>query len=138
MTVHIDSDRRLLRAVLAGTFDPEDAERTFVEVLDAVALRKSHVVLIDGRQLAGEPDVIHRFLYGEFAALTAKRYVLARRIPDAAQFAYVLQEPVLDPMRFGEAVALHWGMNVKAFENPEVAMEWLGMGAGSGMLSGRA
>jgi hypothetical protein len=125
MTVSVQTERGLLRATLSGEFEPADAERTFVEVLDAVASRKIDKVLIDGRGLSGEPDVIHRFLYGEFAALTAERYVLARRIPRAAQLAYVLLQPVLDPLRFGESVALHWGMWVKAFDDLGEAQAWL-------------
>ena len=125
MAVRMQADSGVLRAVLTGEFDPQDAERTFVEVLDSVALKKADRILIDGRELLGEPDVIHRFLYGEFAALTAERYVIARRIRAGTRFAYVLQEPVLDPLRFGEAVAQHRGMQVKVFDDPAEAMTWL-------------
>src|SRR5262245_36109905 len=44
----------------------------------------------------------------------------------AAQFAYVLQAPVLDPQRLGEIVAVNRGMWVKAFDNLADALGWLG------------
>ena len=131
MTIRVQVDSGALRAVLTGEFDPQDAEKTFVEILDTAALKKVDKVLIDGRELLGEPDVIHRFLYGEFAALTAERYVVARRIRGTAQFAYVLTEPVLDPLRFGEAVAQHRGMQVKAFDDIDEALAWLASEPGS-------
>jgi hypothetical protein len=135
MTVRMQADSGVLRAVLTGEFDPQDAEKTFVEILDAAALKKIDKVLIDGRELLGEPDVIHRFLYGEFAALTAERYVVARRLRGSAQFAYVLTEPVLDPLRFGEAVAQHRGMQVKAFDDIDAALAWLSSEPGSEVLA---
>jgi hypothetical protein len=42
-------------------------------------------------------------------------------------FAYVLKEPVLDPQRFGQTVAVNRGMNVKTFDNVEQARTWLGL-----------
>ncbi len=43
----------------------------------------------------------------------------------ASAFAHVLKEPVLDPQRFGETVALNRGMNVRTFDNLEDALAWL-------------
>lgn len=47
------------------------------------------------------------------------------RMGRAAQFAYVIHEPLRDPGRYGETVAVNRGMNVKTFETPEEALEWL-------------
>jgi hypothetical protein len=125
MTLRISAGSGLLRVVATGEFSLAEAERTFLEMLDAVAKHKKEKILFDGRQLTGDPNIIQRFLYGEFAASTVARYVIERRIPRAPQFAYVLQEPVLDPRRFGETVAVTRGMWVKAFDNLEDALEWL-------------
>jgi hypothetical protein len=65
------------------------------------------------------------FYYGEFAAPSVVKFV-ARGVP-AARFAYVLEVPVLDPMRFGETVAVNRGMTVKTFDNPDDALGWLGI-----------
>ena len=73
--------------------------------------------------MSGEPLTIERFLYGEFVAEAVKKLGV-EAIP---VFAYVLHEPVLDPMRFGETVALNRGMNLKVFDDYDSALEWLGV-----------
>jgi hypothetical protein len=125
MTLIINAGSGLLRVIAAGEFSLAEAERTFIEMLDAVAQHKTEKILFDGRQLTGDPNIIQRFLYGEFAARTVERYISEGSVPPASQFAYVLQEPVLDPRRFGESVAANRGMWVKAFDNLEDALGWL-------------
>ena len=68
---------------------------------------------------------MERFYYGEFAAQT----VVAQGLSASTRFAYVLREPVLDPRRFGETVAVNRGMNAKAFDSREDAFHWLGIAA---------
>ena len=46
-------------------------------------------------------------------------------VSPATRFAYVLEEPMLDPDRFGETVAVNRGMIVRAFDNLEAARAWL-------------
>jgi hypothetical protein len=125
MILRICAGSGLLRVIATGEFSLEEAKRTFLEILDAVARHKTEKILLDGRELTGEPDTIHRFLYGEFVARAVTRDITERRIPHILQFAYVLQEPVLDPQRFGETVAVNRGMWVKALDNLEDALEWL-------------
>jgi hypothetical protein len=125
MAVKTFAGSGLLRVIAVGEFSLAEAERTFLEVLDAVARHKSEKILLDGRELKGDPSVIQRFVYGEFAAHAVSRYTRERGVPPDPQFAYVLQEPVLDPQRFGETVAANRGMWVKAFDNLEDALEWL-------------
>ena len=125
MTLRIDAGSSLLRVIAIGEFSLAEAERTFIEMLDAVVQHKKEKILFDGRQLTGDPNLIQRFLYGEFAARTVARYIIKGGVPRAPQFAYVLREPVLDPRRFGETVAVTRGMWVKAFDNLEDALGWL-------------
>src|SRR4249920_3301410 len=105
MILRISAESGLLRVIAIGEFSSEEAERTFLEILDAVALHKTEKILFDGRELKGEPETIERFLYGKFVASAVVRDIRERFLPFAPQFAYVLQEPVLDPQRFGETVA---------------------------------
>jgi hypothetical protein len=51
-----------------GEFSLQEAERTFLEMLEAVARYKVEKVFFDGRELTGDPKTMERFLYGEFAA----------------------------------------------------------------------
>ena len=121
--MHFESG--LLNVVIRGEFSLEEAERAFLEMLGAVEQYRAEKVLIDGRNLKGEPEFIERFYYGKFAAQETLRLVNEHRVPRAPQFAYVANEPLLDPRRFGETVAVNRGMCVKAFETPEEAFEWL-------------
>ena len=128
MSMNIETYPELdfLRVNAMGTFSLEESMRTFLEMLEAVARHKVEKVLFDGRGLTGELEVMERFYYGEFVAQAVMRFA-ARSASPAPRFAYVLKEPVLDPRRFGETVATNRGMNVKAFDNLEDALEWLEM-----------
>src|SRR5262245_35348563 len=114
-----------LRVIVTGKFSLAEAQRTFLEMLEAVVRHHTAKVLCDGRALQGEPSTIQRFFYGEFAAAAVARYHSEHGLSPDAQFAYVLHEPVLDPQRFGETVAVNRGMWVKTFDNPEAALGWL-------------
>jgi hypothetical protein len=125
LSLRICAGSGLLRVIATGEFSLEEAERTFLEILAAVARHKAKKILLDGRAVRGEPKSIQRFLYGDFVAHAFMSYMMERPVPPAPQFAYVLQEPVLDPQRFGETVAVNRGMWVKVFDNLEDALGWL-------------
>jgi len=108
-----------------GKFTLKEAKRSFLEMLDAVARYQVKKVLFDGRRITGNPESMERFYYGEFAAQAVIEYS-ERGVPRTTQFAYVLEYPVLDPGRFGETVAVNRGMRVKAFDNLDDALGWLG------------
>ena len=80
-------------------------------------------ILLDGRNVNGNPRDIERFYYGEFAARETRKIVVEHKI--VPRFAYVLHEPLRDPARLGETVAMNRGMVIKVFEDPEDATEWL-------------
>ena len=126
MSLEIRAESGLLKVDAMGRFSLIEAKRTFLEVLEAVALHKTKKVLFDGRKLSGKPETIERFYYGEFAAQSVANYPKPG-VSRATQFAYVLSEPVLDPRRFGETVAVNRGMFVKVFDSFEEALEWLGI-----------
>lgn len=115
-----------LHASATGEFSLEEAKRTFLEMLEAVARHQVMKVLFDGRRLTGDPDTLERFYYGKFAADAVLQFK-DRGVSPATQFAYVLKEPVLDPQRFGETVAVNRGMLVKTFDNLEDALGSLGI-----------
>ena len=123
--IHFESG--LLTIDARGEFSLEEAKRAFLEMLAAVAQYEAEKVLFDGRNLKGQPEHIERFYYGYFAATETINLVARSRIPKDPQFAFVIHEPLRDPRRFGETVALNRGMSVKTFETPEEASEWLGL-----------
>lgn len=119
--MHFESG--LLNVEATGAFSLDEAERAFLEMLGAVAQYQAKKVLLDGRTVKGKPGDWERFCYGEFAAKETRR--LFKEHGTAPQFAYVIKEPLRDPRRFGETVAINRGMNMKVFETLEEAFEWL-------------
>jgi hypothetical protein len=115
----------LLKVEANGDFSLEEATRAFVEMLKAVAQYQAENVLLDGRNVKGNPREYERFLYGELAAQGTREFVREYRY--VPRFAYVLHEPLGDPDRYGETVAVNRGMTVKVFETPEEALKWLGL-----------
>ena len=113
----------LLRVDASGDFSLEDAKQAFREMLAAVVYYKAEKILLDARIVRGKPGDMERFYYGEFAARETYRIVIEQKL--VPRFAYVLHEPLRDPARLGETVAVNRGMIVKIFETPEDAIEWL-------------
>jgi hypothetical protein len=121
MNVQLTYDLGLLRATTTGHFSIKEAERTFLEIIDAILKHNARKVLFDGLKITGKPDVMERFYYGEFVAKEVMNCVVGRKISHAPKFAYLLRPPVLDANRFGETVAANRGMIVKTFETLEDA-----------------
>lgn len=125
MDIDIANDSGFLRAIATGRFSIAEAERTFLEVIDAITSHNARKVLFDGRQITGKPEVMERFYYSEFVAQAVTDCVYRAKLSFSPVFAYVLRPPVLDPDRFGENVAVNRGMVVKTFDNTEDATAWL-------------
>jgi len=126
MVLEIAVESGFLQVCAKGDFSLAEAKRTFIEMLEAVALNKVQKVLFDGRRLVGNPRTIERFYYGKFAAQSVAKFA-DRCVSRTTQFGYVLEVPVLDPERFGETVAVNRGMFVKTFDNLDDALGWLGI-----------
>ena len=124
MIQEIVSEPDFLYVRVKGEFSLEEAQRNFTEMLEALARHKVKKVLVDGREVTGEPRTIERFFYGKFAAAEVAEFA-ERGVSRATCFAYVLHEPVLDPERFGETVAVNRGMRLRAFDALEDAHKWL-------------
>jgi hypothetical protein len=126
LSIQFDSVRKLLLVSYGGEFSLSDAQSTFQEVLEAIVEHGVKKILVDGRQIDGDPEPLERFYYGKYVADAVSQTVNRMKI-DVPRFAYVLEEPVLDPMRFGETVAVNRGMRVKAFDDIKRAEWWLGV-----------
>jgi hypothetical protein len=124
MALQMSVEAAALIVTATGKFSLKEAERTFVEMMNALIQHKVAKVFFDGRAVEGNPEFMERFYYGEFAAQTVNDYCPRERAP---RFAYVLKEPLLDPRRLGEMIATSRGMDVQAFDNVEQARIWLGM-----------
>ena len=129
MKLAIVPEPDFLRATVTGEFALDRAQQEFVNILEALTHAKASRVLVDGREVTGNPNIIQRFLYGESAALAVRSYVVDNRIPRDTKFAYILTPPVFDIGRFGETVAVNRGMKVKTFEKIDEGVAWLLSGA---------
>ena len=109
-----------------GIFSVVEAEEKFKEILEFVAGKKVENVIIDARELIGNPKTMERFYYGKFVGDTIVDFA-SRGVSPYTKFAYVMKVPLLDPKRFGENVAVNRGCNCKAFDNLEDALSWLGI-----------
>jgi hypothetical protein len=108
-----------------GEFDLSEATRTFGIVVDLMMANDCQRVLFDGRRISGEPTAVERYYYAAFASDAVNLLRDNGWLFDRPQFAFVLNEPVLDPLRLGQIVAKKRDMRVKAFDNLEDAMRWL-------------
>jgi len=126
LTLSIRADEGLLYATYAGEFLLVEAASSFLQILEALERHKIQEVVVDGREITGEPANMERFMYGEFVAEAVDRLIERTNCP-VPKFAYVLLPPVLDPQRFGETVAVNRGMLVKTFDNLNDGLEWLGI-----------
>lgn len=106
MSLKINTYSSFLHVEVTGEFSLPEAKRTFLEILEAATVNMLNKVLFDGRTLIGDPRTIERFCYGEFAATSVSKQI-ARGLPDDTHFAYVLELPMRDPMKFGETVAVN-------------------------------
>lgn len=113
-----------LRATARGRFALTAANHMFLNLLDAVAQEHAERILLDGREVTGMPRALERYLYGAFVAAAAARLSPAVT-PKPPKFAYVLTDPVLHHGRLGETTARNRGMSIRAFDNPDDAVEWL-------------
>ena len=119
--MHFESG--LLRVEASGEFSLEDAKRAFREMIEVVVQYKAQKILFDGRNVKGKPKDMERFHYAEYVAKETHRIVSEHKI--VPRFAYVMHEPLRDPAKYGETVAVNRGVNVKVFETPGDAIEWL-------------
>ena len=126
LSLQVEVERRLVRATYSGHFSLTEAETTFPQILDSLVKEKLRNVLVDGRQVTGDPEPLERFYYGRYVADAVSQTINRTRI-EVPRFAYVLHPPMLDPKRFGETVAVNRGMRIKVFDDIEQAESWLGI-----------
>lgn len=122
LETRLESDT--LVAIVHGRFSLQDAQRIFLEAFRAALRQKATKVLFDGQTLTGDLPTLERFHLAKFTA-EAVLDLQAQGAPTGMKFACVLREPLLDPERFGETVAVNRGMLVKGFDNLEEARAWL-------------
>jgi hypothetical protein len=131
ISLQMEARETYLYALVTGAFALDEAQTVSVRFLRACDELRLSKVLVDVRQMQGQPSVIERYRYSEFIA----REVIAMSVRGGGapvMLAYVGIEPFLDPNRFGVMVARNRGVLAMATENLDEALNWLGEAFGTG------
>ena len=116
---------KLLHATIEGEFDLDFAKQHFLELISVLVQHRCEKILVDALDLVGDPLPVERFFYGAFVAEAVTQFKQRHMRDGLLPFAYVMVEPTLDPRRLGETSARNRGMNVRAFDNIDAALDWL-------------
>jgi len=100
-----------------GTFEQSAAIELFGNAIQTAVQEGRKAVLIDARELEGEPPTtMERYELGASLAEFNSRGIL---------IVVVGKEPIIDPSRFGETVAVNRGVRGRAFTDIDEAITWL-------------
>jgi len=104
-----------------GSYELADAMHLVREALATANSHKQPKILVDARKVTGNLSMMQRF---EFGDAVAKLYS-QRPHGSAALIAVVGNEPLIDPERFGETVAVNRAVPVKVSTDMQEALDWL-------------
>ncbi len=102
-----------------GVFCIEDFLHVFDKGFSIAADKKLSAILVDIRGLKGCMATMQRFNIGEAVPKIQRKY------PPVIGIAIVGDEPMVDPERFGETVAVNRGAAGKVFTDIDEARTWL-------------
>jgi len=108
----------------SGDFSVEQACRLFTEAMEFISGKDVRRILMDARQVKGQPGTLEYFRYGEFIAAEIVRFSRVGKI-GPLRIAYLALPPLLDPGRFTQTVATNRGATVIATDDMDEAMHWL-------------
>jgi hypothetical protein len=120
----IEPQTGYLRMTCGGQYESSLNDEITDQVMWACEKYQPSKMLIDTLQVEGQMSTMDRY---NLATLSAKKYLdekLAGKI-QSCRFAYVGNDPMIDPRRFGETVAVNRGINLKVFTDMKEALAWL-------------
>ena len=129
MRVDFEPHKHYLRAIVSGDYNLRAAQDIYDQAIKIAVAGGQTRILIDASRVTGTPTQDERYMLGLFVA--AEQRILASRTPPAeVQVAVYGRQPLIDPERFGETVAINRGAKVKVSERLDEALLWLGVSAG--------
>lgn len=105
-----------------GEYSLDAALDAYRRVFEAAASTGLRQVLVDVRDVEGEPTTMDRFALAEFVVAHGR----------GLRVAILGREPLIDPERFGETVVQNRGAGGRAFTVLEEALAWLARGTPPG------
>jgi hypothetical protein len=128
MRVDFEPHKHYLRAIVSGDYNLRAAQDIYDQAIKIAVAGGQTRILIDASRVTGTPTQDERYMLGLFVA--AEQRILASRTPPAeVQVAVYGRQPLIDPERFGETVALNRGAKVNVSERLDEALSWLGVSA---------
>ena len=128
LTIDLESRKHYLLAALSGVFSLRGAQDAYDQAVKAALPLGVNRILFDASAVTGIPSQDERYSLGLFVA-TEQRLLAAKSPPCLLQVAIYGHQPLIDPNRFGETVALNRGAKVKVSERLDEALAWLGVTA---------
>ena len=126
MRVDFEPRKNYLRAVVSGDYNLRAAQDIYDQAIKIAVAGGQTRILIDASRVTGAPTQDERYMLGLFVA--AEQRILASRTPPAeVQVVVYGSQPLIDPERFGETVAVNRGAKVKVSEHLDEALSWLGV-----------
>jgi len=128
LNIDIESRKHYLLAALSGVFSLRGAQDAYDRAVKAALPLGLSRILFDASAVSGIPTQDERYSLGLFVA-TEQRLLAAKTPPCFLQVAVYGRQPLLDPNRFGETVAINRGAKLKVSERLDEALAWLGVTA---------
>jgi len=128
LSVELQTRKHYLRAIVSGPYSLRTAQDAYDQIVKAAVEQGRTRILIDASGVTGAPTQDERYMLGLFVA-AEQRILAARNPPIDVQLAVYGRQPLIDPNRFGETVAINRGGKVKVSEQLEEALAWLGVKA---------
>ena len=116
MQIDIQPTAEYLYVLCRGVYTFAETLALYRRSVEAAVEHKLSKILIDARPVTGHPAMIERY---QFAELLAE---LQRNFLPTLQIAVVGNEPLIDPGRFGEVVAVNRGVCAKATTDMDAAI----------------
>lgn len=105
-----------------GTHSLSGMKGVFQAAMEAALQHSKDRILIDACGVSGQVPFMDRYEASKFFAEQVKERAPGR----IRKVALLFPEPMVDPSRFGQTVAINRGLNAKVFSRMEEAVEWLG------------
>lgn len=119
INISIEPNHVYLRC--AGPYSLTGAKRVFQTAVEVASESDRSRVLIDAFGITGHIPTLDRFQIAVFLTECTATQSLVR----LSRIAVVGDEPLIDPDRFGETVAVNRGINAKAMKSLDEGVEWL-------------
>jgi hypothetical protein len=130
MSLRVDfkPHKNYLLALVSGDYSLRSAQDVYDQAIKIAVAGGHSRLLLDASRVTGAPTQDERYMLGLFVA--AEQRILASKTPPAeVQVAVYGRQPLIDPERFGETVAVNRGAKVKVSEHLDEALSWLGVTA---------